>query len=300
MFPGKAILQIGNFGLYPYGLCLALGLVGCFLFLYTTFVKYNFDEKSIDAILIVGFGATIFGIFMAAVVQGLYGVFNGEPFSLQGMTFQGGLIGGVGSFLIVWNTYMYVISPRTKIKALKSDGNAGLCDALPIIPIGITIAHAFGRLGCFFAGCCYGKKTNAWFGIPCADDYGGLQGMYNYTLGKYVTTKVIPTQLFECLFLVALSVLMYWLLTKRNFKCNFGLYAIAYGIWRFLCEMFLRADASRLVGTIPPSAVISIVMVVFGIGYFFAYKYWFVKCMRHPELQEPLYKKKSSHTAEQA
>ena len=129
------------------------------------------------------------------------------------MTFQGGLIGGVVSFLIVWNLYVFVIAPRTKIKILQNNMNASISDALPIIPIGITIAHAFGRLGCTFAGCCHGAETDAWYGI----------WMYTVEFGH---AKVVPTQLFECIFLFALGGVMTLLLFKFKFKYNFGLYAV--------------------------------------------------------------------------
>jgi phosphatidylglycerol:prolipoprotein diacylglycerol transferase len=101
------------------------------------------------------------------------------------------------------------------------------------------------------------------------------------------TTKVVPTQLFECAFLFVLAAVMMVLFFKFKFNCNFGLYAIAYGIWRFLIE-FVRDDyRGQFLGTaITPSQFWSIVMVVLGIAYFFVYKYLFKKLMKHPELHK--------------
>jgi phosphatidylglycerol:prolipoprotein diacylglycerol transferase len=193
------------------------------------------------------------------------------------MTFQGGLIGGVSSFLIVWNLYVYVIAPRAKkVKLLQNNMNAGLTDALPFIPIGITIAHGFGRLGCFFAGCCHGAETTAWYGIE----------MYASTFGK--VTTVVPTQLFECTFLFVLSAIMAVLYFRYKFNCNFGFYAIAYGIWRFFIEFARNDHRGELVSGLTPSQFWSIVMVVLGIAYFFVYKYLFKRLMKHPEEQSPV------------
>lgn len=277
---------INIFGLqvYAYGICMAVGIIACFIFLMFAFTKCNFNDEAIDKILIIGVFATAFGIFMAMVFQSVYDYIanpaRGFVLNLS-MTFQGGLIGGVSSFLIVWNLYVYVIAPRAKkVKLLQNNMNAGLTDALPIIPIGITIAHAFGRLGCTFAGCCHGSETEAWYGMY----------MYASTYGRYAT--VVPTQLFECVFLVALTVVMAILFFKFKFNCNFGLYAVAYGIWRFLIE-FARDDyRGELVANITPSQFWSIIMVVLGIAYFFAYKYWFKKLMKHPETQPPVREKK--------
>ncbi len=266
------IFTIFGRGVYLYGICMAVGIIACFAFIYLTMKKRKFNEASSDMILFIGVFGTGFGILAAALFQSLYNYIDNPSagFSLSGMTFIGGLIGGVVSFLAVYWIYIYVVHPRTKIKWLAPQFNATLTDALPFIPIGITIAHAFGRLGCFFAGCCYGKPTNAWYGLPVAKDYSG---------------NVIPTQLFEMIFLILLSAAMAVMFFKFKFNYNFALYAIAYGIWRFLIE-FVRDDSrGTFIGTaLTPSQIWSIVMVLFGIGYVFLQKYIFAKNMKHPEL----------------
>ena len=80
--------------------------------------------------------------------QSLYNYIDNPAagFRLNGsMTFIGGLIGGVVSFVLVYWLYIYVIAPHTKIGFLKNNMNATLTDALPFIPIGICIAHATAR-----------------------------------------------------------------------------------------------------------------------------------------------------------
>lgn len=268
----EPIFKIFGQGVYLYGVCMAVGIVACFGFLLFAMWKQKFNETSADAVIFIGIFGTGFGIFSAMLFQAFYD-FIADPdagFHLGGMTFIGGLIGGVVSFVGVWNLYMYVVRPRTKIKWLNAEMNAGLTDALPFIPIGITIAHALGRFGCFWAGCCYGKPTDAWFGLPCAAGYSG---------------NVIPTQLFEMFFLLALCAVMAILYFKFKFNYNFALYAIAYGIWRFIIEYFRNDYRGEFIGTaLYPSQIWSIVMVIAGIGYVFVQKYFFAKLMKHPEL----------------
>ena len=158
--------------------------------------------------------------------------------------------------------------------------NASLSDALPFIPIGIAIAHAFGRLGCLFAGCCYGKPTDAWYGLKCAHGW-------NETLKMNMSgVTVIPTQLFEMLFLFALAGVMALLYFKFKLNYNFGVYAIAYGIWRFIIEFFRIDDRGGVAGAaLSPSQILSIIMVLLGVGYIFLQYYVLSKFMKHPELQ---------------
>ena len=267
----QPIFTVFGQGVYLYGICMALGIILCFVFLYFTMWKQKFNEISTDSVIFIGIFGTGFGIFSAMLFQATYNYIANPAggFDLGGsMTFIGGLIGGVVSFLGVWNLYIYVVRPRTKIGWLKAEMNAGLCDALPFIPISITIAHAFGRFGCFWAGCCYGKPTDAWYGLPCAGFHSG-----NY----------IPTQLFEMLFLIALGGVMALLYFKFKFNYNFALYAIAYGIWRFLIEFVRADDRGEFIGAISPSQFWSIFMVLIGVGYVFLQKYLLSKFMKHPE-----------------
>lgn len=261
---------------------MAVGLLACFGFLMFTMWKMKFNEEATDKILVIGIFGAAFGIFSAMLFQSFYN-FLDDPsagFTLSGsMTFIGGLIGGTLGFLIVYWLYIYVVAPRAKSKLLSNNMNATLTDALPFIPIGIVIAHAFGRLGCFFAGCCYGKITDSWIGLPCAHGYSSYYGMYMNGV------KVIPTQLFEMIFLVIIGVIMAVLYFKWKFKYNFALYLFSYGVWRFLIE-FLRADdRGTLIGDfLTPSQFWSVLMMILGIGYIFLQIYVFDKRMKHPEL----------------
>lgn len=267
----QPLFEIFGQGVYAYGICMAVGIIACFGFLLFAMWYKNFNEEATDKVLLIGLFGTGFGIFAAMLFQSVYDVIANPSagFKLGGMTFIGGLIGGVGSFLAVWNIYVYVIAPRTKIKLLKNNMNAGLTDALPFIPIGIAIAHAFGRFGCFWGGCCYGQPAE--WGLPCS---------------QYDNIPRIPTQLFEMSFLFLLAGVMALLYFKFKFNYNFGLYSIAYGIWRFVLEFFRDDYRGGIEGAaLSPSQIQSIIMVILGVGYFFLQYYLLSKMMKHPELQ---------------
>ncbi len=282
MHPEPLFKIFGN-GVYAYGICMAVGIIACFGFLFFTMWYKKFNERSTDAVLIIGLFGTGFGLFAAMLIQSLYNYIANPSggFHLGGMTFIGGLVGGVVSFLGVWNLYVYVVGPRVKIKWLSSKSmNAGLSDALPFIPIGIAIAHAFGRFGCFWAGCCYGDLAE--WGLPCASGW-------NSTLQMSMNgVNVIPTQLFEMSFLFVLAAVMALLYFKFKLNYNFGVYAIAYGVWRFTIEFFRIDDRGGVQGAaLTPSQILSIVMVILGVGYFFLQYFVLSKMMKHPELKQP-------------
>lgn len=262
----EPIFTIFGQGVYLYGVCFAAGVIACFAFLILTMKYKKFNEISADAIILIGIVATGIGALSGMIVQGIYDVIDGKKFSMGGMTFIGGLIGGVVSFLVIWNIYMYVVRPRTKIKWLNAEMNATLCDALPFIPIGIAMAHALGRFGCFWAGCCYGKEAE--WGLPCAAN---------------TTRNVIPTQLFEMCFLIVLVAVMALLYFKFKLNYNFSVYTIGYGIFRFIIEFYRDDYRGKEVLGLYPSQWWGIVMVIIGIAYIFAQYYIFSKLMKHPE-----------------
>jgi phosphatidylglycerol:prolipoprotein diacylglycerol transferase len=101
---------------------------------------------------------------------------------------------------------------------------------------GLVINHAFGRLGCLAAGCCYGKPTGSDFGIrlysPLVDRE--LQGI-----------PLHPTQIYEGVALFILFLGLLWVHKRRQFDGQVTLtYFIVYPIIRSIVEVF-RGDLIR-------------------------------------------------------
>lgn len=247
-----------------YAIFILIGLIACFIFTYIAMKKSGYSSSARDMILIIGVFAIALGFLFATLTQSIYDfIANPEGgFQFTGkMTFLGGLIGGVIVYLGFYFLYVYVINPKLKENNfLKSDMNKGVWELLRFAPISITIAHAFGRLGCFSAGCCGGIETEAWYGIQFPGE----------------AHKEIPTQLFEAIFLFLISVVMIILYFKFHFKYNMGVYLIGYGVWRFLIE-FIRGDVverGKFVPGLTPSQFWAILMVIGGIAFFFIYRYF--------------------------
>ena len=127
---------------------------------------------------------------------------------------------------------------------------------MPIAPACITIAHGFGRVGCFMAGCCYGIETDSWLGVQF----------------PHLAHAVYPTQLFEALFLFALSAILFYIAIKKRSAYTLPLYLLSYGIFRF-CLEFLRGDnRGELLSSLSPSQWFSIIAIISAILVFFIIK----------------------------
>ena len=267
MYPNE-LFNIFGLSIDLYTICFLVGVIACLVFTIIAMKKCGYSSTARDTIIIIGIFAIMIGLLSAALFQAFYNLIAGRGFTFEGMTFIGGLIGGVITFLGIYFLYVYVINPRLKEKSFfKSDMNKGVWYLLRIAPISITIAHGFGRIGCFFAGCCYGKETDAWYGIQ----FPGL------------IAKVIPTQLFEAIFLFVLSASMIVLLFVVHFKYNMSLYLISYGIWRFVIEYFRGDYRGSFIPGLSPSQFWSIIMVLLGIAIFFFYKKFDPKFNKEPE-----------------
>lgn len=229
-----------------YSIMILIGIVMCFVYLEIYYRARKLDRFLLSAIEINGVIAIIVGVVFSVLFQNLYDfIENPSAYSWTwAMTFYGGLIGGVLSFL---GGYFLFI---------KKKFGPQMKDLLVIAPASITIAHGIGRIGCFLAGCCYGKLTDSWLGV----DFPGIGKRY-------------PTNLFEAIFLILLSVALLLLAIKKNFQYNTPIYLISYGVWRFLIE-YLRDDhRGDFVMGLTPSQFWSIVMVFAGIAYIFLYRH---------------------------
>ncbi|MDY2880171.1 MAG: prolipoprotein diacylglyceryl transferase [Candidatus Borkfalkiaceae bacterium] len=224
---------------HMYGIMIAVGILCCFGVLFKYGKKRGLDPRFLDFCFYDGIGAIAFGFLSAAFFQGLYN-FIEDPsggFSLKGgITFIGGLIGGIVFFIAGYLIF------RKKLKNT-------LADLAPVAACCITVAHAFGRVGCFFAGCCYGKETDGPLGVKF----------------PYLSHKVYPTQLYEAIFLFIIFGVLSWFVWNKKAKNAFPVYLIAYGVFRFLLEFLRGDDRGKLFGVLSPSQFWSIVLVAAGL-----------------------------------
>ena len=248
MYP--QLFHIGRFFLPTYGFLVSLGvLIGLWISV------RNSERLGIDGDKAWNFGILVVlsGIIGAKVLYiinewSTYKDHPGDIFSLAtlqaGGVFSGGLL---AAFVVAaWYVWRHHLPPL------------GTCDAFSP---GLALGHSIGRLGCFAAGCCYGKPTHHWWGVTFTNP------LANAITGTPLGHPLEPTQLFESAVELANFIFLMWLLKRRTFEGQiFGAFMFIYGVARFFLE-FLRDDPGRgsvFGGTMTGTQLIAIGLVIAG------------------------------------
>ena len=161
-----------------------------------------------------------------------------DTFITSGFVFYGGLLGAYA--------FAYLGARVVKVEPKQM---------LSYLTPSFVIFHAFGRIGCFLGGCCYG--------IPWE---------YGIAMAESPDIKRFPIQLFEA----GIELLIFFMLLRIEKKGTYNLaviYLLTYSIIRFLDE-FLRDDGIRgiwLLG-LSTSQYISLIIFVSVIVYLIIHK----------------------------
>ena len=238
-------------GLDLYSIFMLVGVIACMVCIRLLSDHRKLAAKWQNLVLFNAVLAVILGYGSAVLFQAFYNFMESGTFEVvnsTGATFYGGLIGGTAIFIAVYfvaGSILFKDGYHKKYFRTVSD-MAAPC---------IAIAHGFGRLGCLMAGCCHGAKTDAWFGIPMNIPGDGTNEL----------VKVVPVQLYEAIFLLALGVFTFLLFWEGK-KYLLPTYMGAYAVWRFIAEN-LRADhrGETIVDFWSPSQLISVLLLVGGI-----------------------------------
>ncbi len=242
------LFHIGHFELASYGLMTALGYGAAAWYLTPRLKNCGIKGLNKDT-----FWNILFIVFLGAIVGGklLFIILSWPELGATltdklvyivrnlryGFVFFGGLIVAVTG--AVW--YMR----RKKLPLLKTSD---------FLIVAVPLGHALGRVGCFLAGCCYGKPTT----LPW-----GVRFTHPHTLvpPELVGIPLHPTQLYEAALNFALFLLLHYA-SKKPHKDGKILveYVLCYTVMRFALE-FLRGDyrGGFLLG-LSPSQVISLLV----------------------------------------
>lgn len=228
-----------------------VGVIAAAVLLFFFLKKQGVPKSSFLDMLIVIVGTMLMGIIGTILFENMYeaikaAIYHTIPKWTWGMTFYGGLIFGVPTFILIYKFYYL----RHNDPVMKH--------VLVIAPACISLGHAFGRIGCFLSGCCYGIETDSNIGV----------------LFPGHTHKVLPTQLIECVFLFLLAALLIFTAFKWNFLYNFIIYLSFYGIFRFIIEFFRGDERGQLRG-LSPSQYICIIAVLITVPLYFYLKKYF-------------------------
>ena len=190
----------------------------------------------IGAILLVAFG--LFGARVGYALIHSSPFYDGSPF-MEGLTLGGFAYLGTMLFAAL------VILAFTKLR-LKRISFLVVSDY--VLPF-VLLEQAFGRMGCFLVGCCYGKPTELPWG--CVFMTAGSEPRH-------------PTQIYYMLFLLFIFFTMRYLYKKalKPGMIFFGTIFL-YGFFRFFGE-FLRVDSPQIVGSITAAQITMLGIAILG------------------------------------
>lgn len=262
------LFEIGDFFIGTYGLMIALGMIAAI-----ALASYRGKRRKYDPNL-------FFDLTFISVVSGFlfarlfFIILNPQDFardpgamllSRSGFVFLGGFVGAVACVFgyLVWKK-------------------------LPILDVGdiampsLALGHGIGRIGCHFAGCCWGGVcTVSGVGIhvspqempngePFINAFAdqAFRGMIPWEAEQ--SLPVWPVQLMEAAGLIVIAAVLVWIASRKAHRAGFilGLYLVSYPVLRFALE-FLRGDAERGLwfgGTLSTSQILSLLIIPVGVA----------------------------------
>ena len=236
MFP--ILFKVGGITLHTYGLMIALGMFAGLEYIIRRAKKTGMPQNlAVDLFFYVIVAGLVGGrVFYVATNWQLYSSNLLDIFKVWegGMVFFGGLIFAFFAGLIF-----------IRVKKMN------FWETVDLFAPAVPLAHFFGRLGCFFAGCCYGKECH----LPWAVTFKNSQSLAPLNIAVH------PTQLYEA----AANLLIFFVLVLIGRKKPatgkiFLLYVILYSVARF-CVEFLRGDErGAFLFTLSPAQAVSAVI----------------------------------------
>jgi phosphatidylglycerol:prolipoprotein diacylglycerol transferase len=213
------LIHIGKLHIYSYGLMIAIGIVVGLFLARQQAAREEIDPDKIIDISFYALVAALIGSRLLFVLMN-FAEYADRPLDILkiwegGLVFYGGLIPAVAIGICYIKRFGLPLWQVTDIFA-------------PSVAIG----HAFGRIGCFLAGCCYGKPSTLPWAVTFTD---------SRTLAPQ-GVSLHPTQLYSSLGLFAIFAFLIWLRKRKTFHGELlWAYTLAYSIFRFFIE-FLRGD----------------------------------------------------------
>jgi phosphatidylglycerol:prolipoprotein diacylglycerol transferase len=246
------LFEIGAFPVYTYGILLAAAYL-----LGLQFALVRARARGLDGNRVMDLGIWI---ILSALVGAklLLLIVEGDKFSLDpvellnlvrsGGVFYGGLIAAVA--VALW----YLWQHRMPVWIVTD-----------VFAPGIALGHVVGRLGCLFAGCCFGRPTSVPWAITFHNEFAAQN------VGTPLGVPLHPTQLYEAgAELLILGLLLAFERRGRVFPGRtFWSYMLLYGVSRFVIE-FYRGDPRGAVGALSTSQFVSVLIVPLSIVMLFA------------------------------
>jgi len=242
------LLELGPLTVYTYGVLLASAyLLGLQLALVRA-RRHGLDaQRVMDLGILVIVSALVGAKLLLVIVD--FDQFRADPMALFSIARSGGVFYG-GLIFAVVAAFWYL--RRHPLPFWST------CD---VFAPGIALGHVIGRMGCFFAGCCWGRPTTLPWGVTFTNPLAAE------LVGTPLGVALHPTQLYEAA--AELLILLGLLAFERRGRSfpgrTFWAYMLVYAVSRFVIEFFRGDERGMVFGTLSTSQFISVVLAPLSI-----------------------------------
>lgn len=241
MYP--ILFQYGRLTVYAYGLLIAAGFLAALWLVGREARRRGLDPRQLqDLGFLVIIGALAGSRLFYVLLEWEH--FLRNPLEILalwkgGLVFYGGFVGA--ALAALW----YV---KAKRLPLWTTGD--------VVAPAVALGQTFGRIGCFFAGCCYGAPC----GLPWAVTFSDPRGLAPLDVALH------PTQLYSAAANFAIFAGLHWVARPRQrFEGQiFGLYLVLEPAARFVVELF-RDDPRGALGPLSTSQALGIPLFLIGL-----------------------------------
>src|SRR5688572_29468410 len=218
------LFHVNGVVVYAYGFFIFLGMLFAYFYLKSEWQKKSLGTIAVNEVFLLSIGGVFLGgkIFYFLESPGFF-LRHPQAF-LQ--TMGSGFV-FYGSFLVTIPLLIYYFKKRN-LNPWEQFDLAGICGAM---------VHGFGKIGCFMAGCCYGKVSNdSWYSVEFSNPQSSARPL---------NQPLYATQLWDALLIFSILAIMLIVKPKKQFHGQlFLIYTILYASGRFLTENF-RGDEAR-------------------------------------------------------
>ncbi len=234
---------VGSITIYSYGVLLAASYLLGLRLAMTRARRWGLDSSRVlDLGIYIIIAALIGAKLLLLVVD--FDSFRRSPADLLSLARSGGVFYG-GLILAVAVAFWYMARHRMPFWTT--------CD---VFAPGIALGHVTGRLGCFAAGCCYGRPTDVPWSVVFTNPLASAN------VGTPLGIPLHPTQLYEAG--AELLILVLLLATERRGKQfpgrTFWAYMFLYALSRYVIEIYRGDPRGTVFATFSTSQFISLVL----------------------------------------
>lgn len=213
------LFQFGSITLYTYGLFVGLGFLAAVYFASYRAKKEGIPQDKITDLFVVILASSILGArFLYVFIN--FNEFKSDFFAVFKI-WNGGLVFYGGFIAALISAFLFIKLSRLPLGRVAD-----------ITAPAVAIGHTLGRIGCFFAGCCYGKVCELPWAVTF-EDKASLAPLH---------INLHPTQLYESISNLILFFILILVDKRKKYDgMTFWVYIFLYGLLRSFIEIF-RGD----------------------------------------------------------